>query len=245
MQARPKKRLLAWIIKVCYTFPTMKKIIILVIILAVIGGIVWKFNSSNPSVSENNDQGKTEETKVPTSQTVKVSDKISEYKNDELGFSVKYPTTWERGEAPNNVTFSMFSESDKEKNTLGNLQAKIDIGSGKCAFPPVTTVKERDVLRVGDLSFNMISIANSIQGRNYFNRMYSLQKESICYYFTFSSIILSPTSKGYVGADAQKVGARNTVLVDTADAQFKDMVKSFKFVVGPAGQDETQVSPKK
>lgn len=222
----------------------MKKIIILVVLLAIVGAVVWKFNSTNTGPSSNNDNDK-EEVKVPTSQTVKVSDKLSEYKNDELGFAVNYPTTWERGEAANNVTFSVITENEKEKNTIGNLQSKIDIISGKCTFPPVTTVKERDVLKVGDLSFNMISIANAIQGRNYFSRMYSLQKDSICYFFTFTSVVLSPTSKGFVGADAQAVGARNTMLVDTTDAQFKDMVKSFKFVVGPAGQDETKVSPKK
>ncbi len=223
----------------------MKKIIILVVLLAIVGAVVWKFNSSNTGSSSNNDNKKEEETKVPTSQTVKVSDKLSEYKNDELGFAVKYPTTWERGEASNNVTFSVLAENEKEKNTIGNLQSKIDIISGKCTFPPVTTVKERDVLKVGDLSFNMISIANAIQGRNYFSRMYSLQKDSICYFFTFTSVVLSPTSKGFVGADAQAVGARNTALVDATDTQFKDMVKSFKFVVGPVGQDETKVSPKK
>ncbi|MDQ5893317.1 MAG: hypothetical protein QG640_329 [Patescibacteria group bacterium] len=224
----------------------MKKIIILVLILAVIGAVAWKFTSSNKGVTDNDkEDAAQDELKVPTSQTVKVSDKLSEYKNDELGFSVKYPTTWERGEAANNVTFSVITDSTKEKNTIGNLQAKIDILSSKCAFPPVTTVKERDVLKVGDLSFNMISIANTVQGRNYFSRMYSLQKDSICYFFTFTSVVLSPTSKGFVGADAQAVGARNTMLVDTTDAQFKDMIKSFKFVVGPAGQDETKVSPKK
>ncbi|MEK7464015.1 MAG: hypothetical protein AAB610_02780 [Patescibacteria group bacterium] len=224
----------------------MKKIIVLVVIVAIIGAVAWKFTSSNRGLSnDNQNTSEQDEPKVPTSQTVKISDKLSEYKNDELGFSVKYPTAWERGEAANNVTFSMITDSTKEKNTIGNLQAKIDILSSKCAFPPVTTVKERDVLKVDDRSFNMISIANTVQGRNYFSRMYSLQKDSICYFFTFTSVVLSPTSKGFVGADAQAVGARNTMLVDTADAQFKDMIKSFKFVVGPAGQDETKVSPKK
>jgi hypothetical protein len=223
----------------------MKKIIILVVLIAIAGAVIWRFNSSNTTSSTDNSNNKEEEVKVPTSQTVKVSDKISEYKNDELGFSVKYPTMWERGEAANNVTFSVITDVTKDKNTIGNLQAKIDVISGKCTFPPVTTVKERDVLKVGDLSFNMISIANTIQGRSYFSRMYSLQKDSICYFFTFSSVTLSPTSKGFVGADAQAVGARNAMLVDTTDAQFKDMIKSFKFVVGPVGQDETKVSPKK
>ena len=51
----------------------------------------------------------------------------------------------------------------------------------------------------------MISMSNTVQGRNYFNRMYTLQKDSVCYYFTFSSITSSPTSKGYTGAAAQNL----------------------------------------
>lgn len=221
----------------------MKKIIILVIAVLVIGAVVWKFNGT--SIPQLQTPYGESTTTVVTSQTVKVSDKLSEYRNDELGFAVKYPTTWEKLESPSNVTFTVPTMNDKEKNTINNLDAKIDIISAKCAFPPVTTIKERDTLTVGALSFNMISIANTVQGRNYFNRMYSLQKDSVCYFFTFSSITLSPASKGFTGADIQKVGARNKVLVDTADAQFKDMIKSFNFVVGPAGQDETKVSPNK
>lgn len=221
----------------------MKKIIILVIAVVIIGAVAWKFaGNSAPAIQTPYGESTTT---VATSQTVKVSEKLSEYKNDELGFAVKYPTTWEKAESPSNVTFTVPTMNEKEKNTVNNLESKIDIISAKCAFPPVTTIKERDTLTVGGLSFNMISIANTVQGRNYFNRMYSLQKDSVCYFFTFSSITLSPSSKGFTGADIQKVGARNKVLVDTADAQFKDMVKSFNFVLGPAGQDETKVSPKK
>ena len=217
------------------------KILVLVIAIALIGAVVWKFNSSTDSSTSKTDE---DATKVPTSQTVVVSDKSSEYKNDELGFSVKYPTMWDKTEAPNNVSFIIPIDS-KIKNTVGNLETKIDIISGKCAFPPVTSVKERSVLKVGDLDFNMISIANTIQNRNFFNRMYSLQKDSICYFFTFSSITSSPASKGLVGADLQKASATNAKLVDAADTQFKDMVKSFKFVVGEAGKDEASVAPKK
>jgi hypothetical protein len=219
----------------------INKILVLVIVIALIGAVVWKFNSSTDSSTSKTDE---DATKVPTSQTVVVSDKSSEYKNDELGFSVKYPTMWDKTEAPNNVSFIIPIDS-KIKNTVGNLETKIDIISGKCAFPLVTSVKERSVLKVGDLDFNMISIANTIQNRNFFNRMYSLQKGSICYFFTFSSITSSPASKGLVGADLQKASATNAKLVDAADTQFKDMVKSFKFVVGEAGKDEASVAPKK
>lgn len=223
----------------------MKKIFLFVLVVVIAGAVIWRFNNSGVSLFEPDiDPNATSTTKVPTSQTVVVSNKLSEYKNDELGFSVKYPTTWERGESPSSITFAILNDSITEKHTLGNLQAKIDIVSSKCSFPPVTTINERDTLVVDDMSFNMISIANTLQGRNYFTRMYSLQKDSICYFFTFSSITLSPTSKGYTGVDAQKIGAQNKTIVDTADTQFRDMVKSFEFVVGAAGQDETKVVPK-
>lgn len=222
----------------------MKKIILIIIIVLIAGGIVWKVSQA-PSPSDTT--GETEN--VPTSETVKVSEKLSEYKNDELGFSVKYPTNWAKIDSASNVTFDILAmEKDAAsapKNTIGKLEAAIDVISGKCAFPPVTTVKERDSVKVGDNTFSMISIANTVQGRNYFNRMYSLQKGSVCYFFTFASITSSPAAKGYTGTVAQQVGTQNKTLVDTADTQFKDMVKSFAFVVGPAGQDETKVSPKK
>lgn len=140
---------------------------------------------------------------------------------------------------------TLLLQMQKSKNTLGKLESKIDISSGKCAFPPVTTIKERDTLKSGNLSLNMISMSNTVQGRTYFNRMYSLQKDSICYYFTFSAITLSPSSKGYTGADAQKIGSTNTLMVDSVIHNSRILVKSFACVVGPEGKDETQVSPKK
>lgn len=223
----------------------MKKIIGFIVVVLIIGAVVWKYNGTKTPDVTKTGTDKQETVSVPTSQTVTVSTKLSEYKNDELGFSVKYPTTWERSEASNNVTFIIPTADEKEKNTIGKLEAKIDVVSGKCAFPPVTSVKERSTLAVGNLNLNMISISNTIQSRSYFNRMYSLQKDSVCYMFTLSSIVSSPSSKGFTGADAQKVATKNTALVDAADTDFKDFVKSFKFVVGAAGQDETKASPKK
>ncbi len=132
-----------------------------------------------------------------------------------------------------------------DTNTIGKLEAGILVSSGKCAFPPVTTIKERSTLKNGDLTFNMISMSNSVQGRNYFDRMYSLQKDSICYTFSFSSIALNPANKGYKGSEATQMSNNNKALVDSADAAFINMVKSFQFVVGPVGQDETKVNPAK
>jgi hypothetical protein len=225
----------------------MKKLIAIVIVIIIIILVITKLTGTSTPTTTTDTTGTdtTPAVVVSTSQTTKVSDKLSEYKNDELGFQVKYPTAWEKAEAPANVTFYAPTTDAKDKNTLGKLETKIDVSSGNCAFPPVTTIKERTTLKSGMLSFNMISMSNTVQGRTYFNRMYSLQKGSICYYFTFSAITLSPSSKGFSGAEAQKIGSTNTVMVDAADSQFQDLVKSFAFVVGPAGKDEATVSPKK
>lgn len=226
----------------------MKKLLTIIIVLAIIGAVIWRVSNDSPTTNPsdvNNNATSTDITSVPSSQITVVSEKLSEYKNNELGFSVKYPTLWEKIESPSNVTFSVNTSDEKEKNTVGKLESKIDVISGTCGFPPTTTIKERSSTKVKDLTFNMISLSNTVQGRNYFNRIYTLQKDSICYYFTFTAITSNPSSKGYTGAEAQKIGARNTVIVDAADSQFKDMIKSFTFVEGPVGQDETKVSPKK
>ena len=220
----------------------MKKILILLLVIVIGGAVIWRFNSNLNGLGSG-DENATSTESVPASQTIEVSNKLSEYRNAELGFAVKYPTSWEKAESPTSVSLLIPTENPKEPNTVGRAEVKIDVVSGKCAFPPVTTVSERDVVKVGNDSFNMISISNTLQGRNYFNRMYSLQKGSICYFFTLNTIILSPTAEGFVGADAQKVGARNKTIIDTADSQFKDMVLSFKEVTGPEGKDEAQVVP--
>jgi len=226
----------------------MKKILIIIIVLAIAGAVVWRSNNSVVSSLFNKTSSTTPEQSVPlvpASQVTQVSDKLSEYKNDELGFSVKYPTVWEKTESFSNVSFIVPVVDEKEKNTVAKIDSKIDVNSSKCIFPPATTIRERDTLKVKDLTFNMISTSNSLQGKTYFNRIYTLQKGSICYYLSFNAVTFSPSSKGYTGTEAQKIGARNTTLVDKSDSQFKDMVKSFAFIIGPEGQDEATASPKK
>lgn len=231
----------------------MKKSIILLVVLVVVGLIIWKFNSKT-YVQQIGDQSATSTlnltTPLPTSAPVqasektKVSDKVSEYKNGELGFSVKYPTPWKIEESSSGITLNAPLD-ESSKNTVNKLESKIDVVSGKCAFPPVTTIKERTTAKFNGLSFNMISMSNSVQGRNYFNRMYTLEKDSICYVFSFASVTLSPSSKGLSGGQVQQVNVNNKAIVDSTDLQFKDMVKSFSFVVSPKGEDEATVYPKK
>jgi len=224
----------------------MKKgIIAIIAIIIIVIAIIWIGRSPSDTTDTNTNNNasstsaNTSTPSAPVSQIVKVSSQISEYKNAELGFSVKYPTAWEKGEADAGVSFIM--PIDKSQvSTLARLQADINVTSGKCAFPPVTTIKDRSTLKVGTQTLNMISMSNTVQGRGYFNRMYSLQKDSICYMFTFSSITLDPASKGLTGSNITQAQNNNKAIVNSSDIAFTDMVKSFTFVVGPQGVDETK-----
>jgi hypothetical protein len=176
---------------------------------------------------------------VAVSETTKVSGSLSEYQNAELGFSVKYPSTWEKEETNAGVTFIIPIDSS-QISTVATLQSNIQVLSGTCAFPPVITVKDRSTVKVGDLSFNMISISNTVQGRNYFSRYYSLQNGKVCYMFSFASITLAPSSKNLTGSNVTQAENNNKAIINTADANFTAMVKSFAFVSTPAGTDETK-----
>ena len=132
-----------------------------------------------------------------------------------------------------------------ENKAIAKLQAEIGITGGKCTFPPATTISDRGTLKVGENTFNMISISSNVQGRGYFNRVYSLQKGSICYGFTFSTITLAPDSKGLTGSNITQAQNNNKAIINTADTAFTDMVKSFAFLTSPAGVDESTVPPVK
>jgi hypothetical protein len=223
----------------------MKKSIIILVVLVIIGAVAWSLNkggSSNvPAATES--EAVTNPAPNPSS-IEKVSDKVSSYKNEELGFAVKYPTTWTSEAAPSGVLFSApIKPADVGENTLGKLQVNIDVFPGSCSFPQVTTIKERDSIKVKDATFSMIAMSNAVQGREYFNRMYSTAKGSVCYMFNFSSVTSNPSSKGYSAADLTKVTANNKALIASADVAFKELVKSFEFVVTPDGDNEALHSP--
>ncbi len=222
----------------------MKKPLIIVIVLIIIGLGVWFMGGKKVSAPATTTTDIPTTVSAPLSETKKVTDKLSFYKNEELGFSVKYPSTWDAGVSDNGSTF-VIPISKSDTNTLKKLEAKIVVTSGKCAFPPVTTIKDRSTLKSGDLSFNMISMSNTVQGINYFDRMYSLQKDTICYTFGFSSITQSPANKGVKGSEATQITNNNKAIVDAADTAFTDMVKSFVYVTSAAGTDETTAVPTK
>jgi len=224
--------------------------VLIIVAIVIVGGIIWFGNSSSaPSPSED---GVTSplavangsSTPVAVSETVKVSGSLSEYQNAELGFSVKYPSSWEKEETNAGVTFIVPVDKN-QVSTVATLQSNIQVLSGKCAFPPVTSVKDRGTITVGSDSLDTVSMSNTVQGRTYSNRMYSLQKSDICYMFSFASITLSPSSKGLSGSNVTQADNNNKAIVSTADSDFTSMVKSFAFVSTPAGTDETKAAPAK
>jgi hypothetical protein len=227
----------------------MKKgISALIVIIIVILAIILLKGSSTPGTTPTTEQTPVvspnePSSSAPVSETTKVSSQLSEYSNAELGFSVKYPAAWEKAAGDAGVSFVMPIDKN-QVSTVAKLQADINVIS-KCAFPPVTTVKDRSTLKVGSLSFPAISMSNTVQGRTYFTRMYSLQQEGICYMFAFSSITLDPTSKGLTGSNVTQAQNNNKAIVAAADTAFTDMVKSFALVTPAQGIDETKAPVKK
>lgn len=213
--------------------------IVLLVIIAV-GAYALKGDSNGGK--NDDDKNATSTASVPVSETTKISRTLSEYTNAELGFSVKYPSDWQSEEGNAGVTFVIPVEKTPI-STIGTLQSAVQVINGTCAFPPVTTVKDRTTLKVGDKTFNTISMSNTVQGRNYFNRMYSLQKGEICYMFSFASITLSPASKNLTGGEATQATNNNKAIVTSAEEAFMEMIKSFAYVTGPTGTDETKASP--
>ena len=222
---------------------------IIVVIVIVVIGIVMRSSQNSSSVSiENGVTAPTSVaqpgTAVAVSETTKVSGSLSQYQNAELGFSVNYPSTWEKEETNAGVTF-VVPIDQTQVSTVATLQANIQAFSGTCAFPPVTTIQSRNTMNVGSNTFNAITMSNTVQGREYFNHMYSLQQGGICYIFSFASISLSPASKGLTGSNVIQAQNNNKAITTTADNDFTTMVKSFGVISTPAGQDESTAAPAK
>ena len=217
---------------------------VVIIVLLVVVAVAWYGTKGPSSITKGDRDSNASSTEsIPVSETVKVSRTLSAYQNDELGFSVEYPNVWQREEGNAGVNF-VIPLDKSQVSTVATLLANVQVFSGTCAFPPVTTgVKERSTLKVEDRTFNMISLSSVVQGRTYNNRMYSLQKGKICYMFSFSAISQSLASQNLTGSRATQAENNNNVIVAETDKAFTEMVKSFKFVTGPAGKDETQVKP--
>ena len=220
-------------------------IITIVVIILVVVGIVWygrgpstdNTNTTQNPLSEVNGNSTA---LLPVSETTVVSGSLKKYQNAELGFAVQYPSSWEKGDADTGVQF-IIPVDPTQVSTVNRLEADVNVTSGKCSFPPVTTVESRGTLAlVGGLTMNMITISNTVQGRSYYNRLYTLEKGSICYSFNFTYVALSPDTKGLTGSNLTQAQNNNKAIKATADAAFTAMVKTLTFVAPPAGEDETK-----
>ena len=218
-------------------------IIVIAIIVLVSRSSSLSRNTSGQDNQSNSSAGNSSQTvAAPVTENTKVSNKTSQYKNAELGFSVDYPTAWEADSNDSGVTF-VIPVDQTQVSTIATLQGIVKVNSGKCAFPPVTSVKDRGTISVGDKTLNTISMSNNVQGRSYFYRMYSLDNGGVCYMFTYSSIALSPSVKGLTGSNLTQAQNNNKAITNTADADIATVVKSFAFVTGPQGQDESTAAP--
>ena len=217
----------------------MKKsniIVIVVIIIVLIGIFAWSKHSSTPSgltpAAETAAlSGNTAPTvSAPVTENSTVSNTLSKYENDELGFSVQYPTAWAVTENPVGPTFTIPLTS--RATTINTLQASVYTASGKCAFPQIasSSIKENTTVNAGGFTFNTISAQASAKGLNYWNRMYTLQQGTaanpLCYVFSFSAI-------------SKSINSVNQPVITAAEDAFSAMVKTFAIVTGPAGDSET------
>jgi len=66
------------------------------------------------------------------------------------------------------------------------------------------TIKDKGTMNVGNLTFNTVSMQNSVDGRGYFDQLYSLQKGNVCYMFTFVSVTLSDNKRVFSTSDVSK-----------------------------------------
>ena len=128
----------------------MKKSITIIVLLVVVGGLAWILGGDKKKTDL--PPGDTSPTvSAPVVENTKVSDKLSEYKNEELGYSVKYPSTWTLSDKEGAVSFAI-PVGKSDTSTVNKLEAKITFAPGKCSFPPVTTIKDRTTLKSGELT---------------------------------------------------------------------------------------------
>ncbi|MDE2188425.1 MAG: hypothetical protein KGJ35_01705 [Patescibacteria group bacterium] len=219
---------------------TIWTVVILAVIIIAIIFVVRSHMAPGPGGAASMINGNNSASVSPT-ETTKLSSSLSKFQNEELGFSVNYPTSWQIESAPAGATFIIPDQFPE--TTIGTLEASIQVIPGTCAFPPVVSVKDKGQLNVGSLTFDTMTIQNSVQGRGYFDHFYSLQNGNVCYMFLLDSVTLNPTTKGFSSSDVPKITANNQSHISDADAAFNDVVKSFTFVAPPAGEPETSYHP--
>jgi hypothetical protein len=225
--------------------------VIVVIVIIIIAVIIGKHGSSTPATGSSTggyiapptgpNANATTTTPIPDTVVASSSNGVSLYTNNELGFSIDYPTTWKLESDPSGPSFTIpvtiTGTSASTQNTIATLAASIYTTGGACTFPSLgasATVKE-STTTVGTNSFATLSVQNSTSNLNYTDAMYTLQqgsgKDQYCYVFAFGAV----ATKTSAAVDSDN----NTAIITQASQDFTTLVKSFQFVTGPAGQSET------
>ena len=207
---------------------TIWSVVAVIVVIAIIVVAVGKSGStsnSTGSTATNTTGGNTAATvpAPPVVNNVSVSETLSQYQNSELGYSLNYPKVWNLS---NNLSGPTFNISTS--NTIKTLNVSASFTSGKCAFPtvPKKSITDSGVVKSGAFTFNMEAYASTAGGYDLFNRVYTLQQDSICYVFTLESAVKSGD-----------ITAKNTVTA--TDKSFTTMVKSFAILTGATGDSET------
>ena len=178
---------------------------------------------------------------IPVTEVASSSNGVSLYTNNELGFSVDYPTSWKIETDPSGPSFTIpltiAGQNPSAVNSIATLAASIYTTSGACTLPTLgssATVKE-STTTAGTNSFSTLSVQNSTTNLNYTDMMYTLQqgtgRDQYCYVFAFGAV----ATKTSDGAKQTNNGS----IISEATQEFTAMVKSFAFVTGPAGQSES------
>jgi hypothetical protein len=180
-------------------------------------------------------------TPIPVTEVASSSNGVTLYTNNELGFSVDYPTSWKVEADPSGPSFTIpltiAGKDPSTQNTIATLASSIYITSGACMFPTLgaTATTKVSTTTVGSNSFGTLSVQNSTNSLNYTDMMYTWQqgsgKDLYCYVFSFGAIAKKTSN----GADQTNNGS----IISEATQEFTAMVKSFKLVTGPAGQSES------
>lgn len=222
---------------ICYTVFIMKKtnIIIVVVIVIIIGFLTLGHRASAPVAALPANSNTAPTVSVPVTESTAVSSTITKYQNDELGFSVQYPTAWS---VVDNSTGPVFTIPVPVTPATGisTLQSMIYTAPGACTFPPVSpsSIKENTTVKTNSFTFKVISVATTTKGLNYFNRMYTLEQGTtahpFCYLFAFSAVSAGTKNAATI--------ANNQTLIQAADTAFTTMVKSFSLVTSANGDSE-------
>lgn len=216
-------------------------VIVIIIIAVLIGRHGTSSSSTSAAVSSESSQAGTAPAPIPVTEVASSSNGVTQYLNNELGFSVNYPSSWAIESDPSGPSFTIpvtvAGADPAAANTVATLAASIYTTSGACTFPTVgsTASTKISTTTVGTNSFGTLSVQNSTSALNYTDMMYTLQQGTgrgqYCYVFAFGAITKKTSNTA--------TQDNNNAIISEASQGFTAMVKSFAFVTTPAGQSET------